>query len=122
MRIGEIKFGGLVVAIACVAIVGTVRSDLMVTNNAGVLAGIPGIVHVPPTNGAPDSVNVLWSVVDPTGTNVTNFKIQQSSDLNTNWSDYTTSTQTVKGTRSGVIADVTTSTNQFYRMQLFNFR
>lgn len=110
------------VAIACVAIVGTVHSDLIVTNNAGVRAGITGIVHVPATNNSPDSVDVQWSVVDPTGTNVTNFKIQQSSNLKANWSDYTMATQTVTGTRSGSIADVTTSTNQFYRMQLINFR
>jgi hypothetical protein len=109
------------VTIACTAIVSTVRSDLIVTNSAGVRAGIPGIVRVPPTNGSPDSVNVLWSVVDPTGTNVTFFKIQRSSDL-IGWSDYTMSTQTVNGTHNGSVSDVTSSTNQFYRMQLINFR
>jgi len=98
------------------AIVSTVRSDLIVTNNAGVRAGIPGIVRVPPTG-----VNVLWSVVDPTGTNVTLFKIQRSSDLK-GWSDYTMTTQTVIGTSNGSVSDFTSSTNQFYRMQLINFR
>ena len=111
----------LVVTIACMAIVSTVRSDLIVTNNTGVRAGIPGIIHVPPTNGTPDSVNVQWSVVDPTGTNVTHFKIQHSSDL-IGWSDYTMTTQTVIGTSNGSVSDFTSSTNQFYRMQLINFR
>ena len=111
----------LVVTIACMAIVSTVRSDLIVTNNTGVRAGIPGVVRVLPTNGSPDSVNVQWSVVDPTGTYVTNFKIQRSSDLKV-WSDYTMATQTVVGTHNGSISDVTSSTNQFYRMQLIDFR
>ncbi len=102
-------------------IVSTVRSDLIVTNSAGVRAGIPGIIHLAPTNGSPDSVNVLWSVVDPTGTNVTLFKIQRSSDLK-GWSDYTMSTQTVIGTSNGSVSDFTSSTNQFYRMRLINFQ
>ena len=57
--------------------------------------------------------------MDPTGTNVTNFKIQQSSDLKA-WTDFTT--KTVTGTFNGAVGDATTSTNQFYRMQLINFR
>ena len=105
--------------IACMAIVGTARSDLMVTNNAGVRAGITGIVHVLATNTSPDSVNVQLSVEDPTGKNVTSFTIQRSPDLKV-WTDF--AAKTVTGAYSGVVGDVTTSTNQFYRMQLINFR
>ena len=109
----------LVVTIACTAMVSTVRSDLIITNNAGVQAGITRIIHVPATNVSPDSVNVQLSVVDLTGTNVTNFKIQQSSDLKA-WTDFVAIT--VTGTYNWTIGDGTTSTNQFYRMQLINFR
>ena len=101
------------------AIVGTVRSDPMVTNNAGVRAGITGIVHVLATNASPDSVNVQLSVVDPTGKNVTNFTIQRSPDLKA-WTGF--AARTVTGAFNGAVGDATTSTNQFYRMQLINFR
>jgi hypothetical protein len=70
---------------------------------------------------SPTGVNVLWSVVDSTGTNTTFFKIQRSSDLK-GWSDATMSTQSVTGTHNGSVSDFTTSTNQFYRMQLINFQ
>jgi hypothetical protein len=101
------------------AIVGTVRSDPMVTNNAGVRAGITRIVHVLATNVSPDSVNMQLRVVAPTGTNVTSFTIQRSPDLKT-WTDF--AAKTVTGAFNGAVGDVTTSTNQFYRLRLINFQ
>jgi len=112
-RAGQLR--SLVVAIAFLSVASVVRSELMTTNSAGVRAGIAGIVRV-----LPNSVNVRWSVVDPTGTNVTSFKIQRSPDL-AGWTDYTMSTQMVTGSSSGSVSDFTTSTNQFYRMDLINF-
>jgi hypothetical protein len=121
MYTGRIKLGSLIVAIAYMAMVGTTRSDPMVTNNAGVRAGITGFVYRPASN-AVGSVAVQWSVVAPTGTNVTSFTIQRSPVLNksNNWADYIA--KTVTGTVPGEASDLANSTNQFYRMRLINFQ
>ena len=99
--------------------VSTVHSDLMVTNNAGVRAGISGIVYRPASNNV-GSVAVQWSVVAPTISNVTTFTIQRNPDVsNSNkWVDYIG--KTVTGSVPGEVSDLANSTNQFYRMRLIN--
>ncbi len=120
----HVKLIGFVAALASVAIASAVLADLMVTNAAGVRAGITGIVYRPATNGAPNGVGVRFAIRDPTGTNVTTFAIQRSLDLTT-WTNYSTMTVTgnypITGVGSAEIGDPTTSTAQFYRMQLINF-
>jgi hypothetical protein len=113
---GHVVPGGLLVALLGVALAGAALADLMVTNAAGVRAGITGIVTVPP-----NTVNVQWVVLDPTGTNVTRFFFQQSDDLKT-WTNFNQTVIIVTGSFTGVIADLTTPTSQFYRMRLINFQ
>lgn len=106
--------------LASVAAAGAVLADLMVTNAAGVRAGITGIVFRPSDR----SVAVQFAVRDATGTNVTNLAFQRSFNL-TSWGDYSTLTVTgnypVAGTGSAEISDFATSSNQFYRVRLINF-
>lgn len=119
MSLGCIKIKNWLVAIAYLAIVDTARPDLLVTNAAGVRAGITGVVY---HKGATNSIGVDFIVIDPTGTNVTTFTIQRSYDVKT-WADYSSST-TVTGNFSPTeISDLATNkTGQFYRMRLINFR
>jgi hypothetical protein len=113
----RVDLRGFVVGLFCLAVTGAALADLMMTNAAGVRAGISGIVYRPSDN----SIGVQWAVVDPTGTNyMTTFTIQRSLDL-TNWVSYSP-TQTVAGTRSGEVSDFATPPASFYRMQLINFQ
>jgi len=111
---------GLVVVFASLVVAGGVLADLMLTNAAGVRAGITGIVTTTQTG----DINVQFAVRDPTGTNVTSFAIQRSLNL-TNWTDISTLTVTgnfpVTGMGSAAIADTPVSPAQFYRMRLMNF-
>ncbi len=91
--------------------------DLMVTNSAGVRAGITGITYTGPTT---NSVAIGYAVTDPTGTNVTMFAIQSSVDL-TSWTNLT-QVVTATGSVSGQASDFAASPAKFYRMYLFNFR
>ncbi len=109
-------FRRLIAGLGILALAGTARADLIITNAAGVRAGITGIVH----HQADNSIGVDFSIVDPTGTNVTSFTIQRSLDL-VGWADYT-STLMVTGSTSGEVSDFATSTKQFYRMRLINFQ
>jgi hypothetical protein len=103
-------------ALAYLASAGAARPSLIIANAAGVRAGISGIVH----RQADNSIGVDFSIVDPTGTNVTTFTIQRSADL-ISWADYS-STLMVTGSISGEIGDFATSMKQFYRMRLINFQ
>jgi hypothetical protein len=100
------------------AIAANGRSDLTVTNSAGVRAGITGIVYYPSVK----SVGVNFAVNDPTGTNVTSFTIQTNSALK-GWADFS-STITVTGSfgPSQIAAPATNMPSQFYRMRLINFQ
>jgi hypothetical protein len=112
-----IKFRRLVAAIVYLAIVSTAR-PVLITNAAGVKAGITGIVYHSATN----SIGVDFIVIDPTGTNVTKFTIQTNATLKTTWTDYS-ATQTVTGSFGPAeISDFATSSNKFYRMRLINFQ
>jgi hypothetical protein len=103
------------VTLAVLAMAGIARADLIITNAAGVRAGITGIVH----HQVDNSIGVDFSIVDPTGTNVTTFTIQRSVDL-AGWADYTAILM-VTGSISGEVSDFATSAKQFYRMRLINF-
>jgi hypothetical protein len=118
----RITFGSLVVIIACFVMVGAARPDLIVTNNAGVKAGITGIIFRPASTNGPASIAVQWIVFHPTSTNATSFSMQQSSNM-TNWVDSTpTNTVTGTGAHTGEASDLPNPTNRFYRMHLINFR
>ena len=114
-RVGRAAVRSLIMAIVYLASAGAARPDLIITNAAGVRAGISGIVR-----RAGISLGVDFSVVDPTGTNVTTFTIQRSTNL-VAWADYSP-TQVVRGSTSGEVSDSATSTKQFYRMRLINFQ
>jgi hypothetical protein len=105
----------LLLALVGVTLAGVALADLMATNAAGVRAGITGIITVPP-----NTINVQYAVLAPTGTNVTTFVIQRSPNLAA-WSNFTP-TVTVTGSIMGAVGDFTTPTSQFYRMHLINFR
>jgi len=108
--------GRLIVALVFLALAGAARPDLIITNAAGVRAGITGIVH----HQADNSIGVDFSIVDPTGTNATNFTIQRSTNV-VSWADYTAMLMAT-GSISGEVSDFATSTKQFYRMRLINFQ
>lgn len=103
----------VVIAMACLAISAAVLGDLMVTNAAGVRAGITGITR------SNDAIRVSFAVSDLTGTNATTFMIQSSQDLIT-WTNLTQSI-TVTNT-SGQASDFISPPARFYRMYLINFR
>jgi hypothetical protein len=106
----------LIAAIVFLTVADSARPDLIITNAAGVRAGITGIVN----RQANNSVGVDFSVVDPSGTNVTTFTIQRSTNL-VSWADYTAMLM-VTGSISGEVSDFVTSMTQFYRMRLINFQ
>jgi hypothetical protein len=114
------KLRGLAVVLASMVVASAVLADQMVTNAAGVLAGITGIIYRQSDN----SIAVQFAVRDPTGTNATTFAIEESTD-GTNWANLSTITVTgnfpVAGVGSAEISDFATSTTQFYRMRLINF-
>ena len=111
---------GLAAVLASVVAAGAVLADLMVTNAAGVRAGITGIVYRQSVN----SIAVQFAVRDPTGKNVTTFAIQRSTNL-INWTTYSTLTITgnypVTGVGFAEVSDFATSATAFYRMRLINF-
>ena len=115
-RSGRAALKPLVLALVFLVLARAVRPDLIITNAAGVRAGITGIVH----HQADNSIGVDFSIVDPTGTNVTTFTIQRSPDL-VGWTNYTAILM-VTGSTSGEVSDFATSTKQFYRMRLINFQ
>lgn len=115
-KTGSIALRCLVATLAFVAMTGVARADLIITNAAGVRAGITGIVH----HQADDSIGVDFSIVDSTGTNVTSFTIQRGTNV-VSWADYTAILM-VTGSISGEVSDFATSSKQFYRMRLINFR
>ena len=116
----HVELRRFVAALTCMTIAGAVLADLMVTNAAGVRAGITGIVY----RRSDNSIAVQFAVRDLSGTNVTTLAIQRSLTL-TNWADYATLTVTgnypIAGTGSAEISDFATSPAQFYRMRLINF-
>ncbi len=114
-RIGHAAVSQLIVALAFLVSAGSAWSDLTITNAAGVRAGITGVVYRPADN----SIGVDFAVIDPTGTNVTTFTIQRSTNV-VSWADYS-SMLMVTGSVSGEVSDFATSTHQFYRMRLINF-
>jgi hypothetical protein len=67
---------------------------------------------------------VQFAVRDPTGTNVTTFAIEESTD-GINWANLSTITITgnfpITGVGSAEIGDFATSTTQSYRMRLIGF-
>jgi hypothetical protein len=114
------KLRGLAAVLASMVVASVALADLMVTNVAGVSAGITGVVY----RQSDDSIAVQFAVRDPTGTNVTTFVIQRSTSL-TNWTDYSTMTVTgnypVAGAGYAEISDFATSGTPYYRMRLINF-
>jgi hypothetical protein len=114
-RTGRAAIRRFVMAFIFLASAGAARPDL-ITNAAGVRAGITGIIHRQSDN----SIGVDFAVIDPTGTNVTTFAIQRSTNL-VAWADYS-STLVVTGSSSGEVSDFATLTKQFYRMRLSNFK
>jgi len=119
MSTGSIKFIKFVAILLYLAIVDTARPDLMVTNAAGVKAGIIGIVH---HGGSTNSIGVDFVILAPTTTNVTAFTIQTNFNLKAGWGDYS-GTQVVTGSFGPAeISDFITVSNKFYRMRLINFQ
>ena len=115
-RPGHAAPGRLVMALVFLASASAAWPDLVITNAAGVRADITGIV----AHRADNSIGVDFSIVDPTGTNVTTFTIQRGTNL-VSWADYN-GTLMVTGSANGEVSDSATSTKQFYRMRLINFR
>ncbi len=103
-------------AAVCLTIAIPARADLMVSNAAGVKAGITGIVYYPSDN----SIGVQFFVTAPTATNVTTFTIQKSFDMKT-WTNYSSSVTVTGSLPLTEISDYVVVSNQFYRMQLINF-
>ena len=112
----HVRLRRFLAALASVAVVSVALADQMVTNAAGVRAGITGIVY----RRSDNSIGIQFAVQDPAKTNVTTFTIQQSFDL-TNWVN-SYPTNIVVGDSSGEASGgFATPTKQFYRMQLINF-
>lgn len=106
----------VVIAMACLAISAVVLGDLMVTNAAGVRAGITGIVR------SNDAIRVSFAVFDPTGSNATTFTFQSSQDLIT-WTNILDQSLTYTGNVSGEVSGgFATPQAKFYRMYLINFQ
>jgi hypothetical protein len=114
------KLRGLVAILASVVVASAGLADQMVTNVAGVRAGITGIVY----RQSDKSIAVQFAVRDPTGTNVTTFAIEESTD-GINWVNLSTMTVTgnfpITGVGSAEIGDFADSATQSYRMRLINF-
>jgi hypothetical protein len=114
------KLRGLAAVLASVVVASAALADQMVTNAAGVRAGITGIVY----RQSDDSIAVQFAVRDSTGTNVTTFAIERSTD-GKNWANLSTMTVTgnfpITGVGSVEISDFAVSTTQSYRMRLIGF-
>jgi hypothetical protein len=108
---------GFVIGLFFLAAAGAAVADLMVTNGAGVRAGITGILYRQMEN----EVAVKYAVSDPTGTNTTTFVIQRSSDL-TNWVDASQTVNVIGSISAGEFTEFATNSTQFYRMRLINFQ
>lgn len=106
----------LAIAAVWLVIASAARANLMVSNAAGVEAGITGIVYYP----SDKSIGVQFIVTAPTGTNLTTFTIQKSFDLKT-WTNYSSSVTVTGSLPLTEISDFVATSNQFYRMQLINF-
>jgi hypothetical protein len=107
----------LAIAAVWLAIAGAAHADLMVSNAAGVKAGITKIVY----NASNRSVGVQFLVNAPTPTNLTTFTIQKSFDMKL-WTNYSASVIVTGSLPLTQIIDFVAASNQFYRMQLINFR
>ncbi len=106
----------LVMAAVWLAIASAARADLMVSNAAGVRAGITGIVFYP----SDKSIGVQFIVTAPTDTNLTTFTIQKSFDMKT-WTNYSSSVTVTGSLPLTEIGEYVATSNQFYRMQFINF-
>ena len=106
----------LAIAAVWLAIAGAARADLIVSNAAGVKAGITKIV----CSASGKSVGVQFLVTAPTATNLTTFTIQKSLDLKL-WTNYSSSVIVTGSLPLTQISDFIAVSNQFYRMQLINF-
>jgi hypothetical protein len=106
----------LIVALIGLAIASAVFADLMVTNSAGVRAGIAGIVYRPTSN----SIGVKFAVQAPATNTVTTFVIQRSPDL-TNWTNISATLVVTGSLSSAEIGDPATPAPQYYRIRLINF-
>jgi len=105
----------LVITVACWATAAALPAAVTVSNAAGVVASVTGIVYYP----SDKSVGVQFYVTAPTSTNITTFTIQKSLDLNT-WTNYSSS-MTITGSQVQTeISDFVTASSQFYRIQLSN--
>ena len=111
------RLGLFALVLACGVLAGAARADMIVSNKAGVVAGISGIVHYTDDN----SIGVQFFVTAPTGTNLTTFTIQKSFDVKA-WTNYSVSVTVTGSLPVTEIADFITASNQFYRMQLINFQ
>lgn len=98
-------------------VAGAARADMIVSNAAGVKAGITGIVPYP----ADGSIGVQFIVNAPTGTNLTTFMIQKSFDMKT-WTNYSVSVTVTGSLPLTQISDFVATSNQFYRMELIDFQ
>ena len=107
----------LTMVAAWLAVAGVVRDSLIVSNAAGVQAGITGIVHYPSDN----SIGVEFIVTAPTATNLTTFTIQKSFDMKS-WTNYSVSVTVTGSLPLTEISDFVATSNQFYRMELINFQ
>jgi hypothetical protein len=106
----------LAIAAVWLTIAGAARAGLMVSNAAGVHAGITGIVYYP----SDKSIGVQFIINAPTPTNLTTFTVQKSFDLKT-WTNYSSSVTVTGSLPLTEISDYVVMSNQFYRMQLINF-
>ncbi len=107
----------LAIAAVWLVIASAAHANLMVSNAAGVEAGITGIVYYP----ADKSIGVQFLVTAPTDTNLTTFTIQKSFDLKA-WTNYSSSVTVTGSLPLTEISDYVVTSNQFYRMQLINFQ
>lgn len=107
----------LAIAAVWSVIASAAHANLMVSNAAGVEAGITGIVYYPSDKG----IGVQFLVTAPTDTNLTTFTIQKSFDLKA-WTNYSSSVTVTGSLPLTEISDYVVTSNQFYRMQLINFQ
>ncbi len=115
-KIAFILVRAMAMALVWFAIAGAARAQLMVSNSAGVTAGITGIIY----DRSGNVVDVRFLVNDPKGSDVTTFVIQKSFDLKT-WTNYSSSVTVTGSLALSQVSDFVAASNQFYRMQLINF-
>ena len=105
----------LFLTVACWATAAAAQAAVTVSNAAGVVANITGIVYYPSDN----SIGVQFYVTAPTSTNITTYTIQKSPDLHT-WTNYSSSMTITGSWPQSEIGDSVTAPSQFYRIQLSN--